>query len=121
MIEANAPGGQAGSSMRIENYLGFPSGITGQELATRAFTQAEKFGAQLLIAKAAVRLRCDKRPFTVEIDNGTRINARTIIIPTGAQYRGLPLQHLSQFHGPPRYHIPTPVESPPCTAEQVIT
>src|SRR5207302_2136925 len=83
MIEANAPGGQAGSSMRIENYLGFPSGITGQELATRAFSQAEKFGAQLLIAKVAVRLRCDKRPFTVEIDNGTRINAWTIIIGTG--------------------------------------
>ena len=73
MIEANAPGGQAGSSMRIENYLGFPSGITGQELATRAFSQAEKFGAQMIIAKGATRLGCDRRPYAIEIDNGTRV------------------------------------------------
>src|SRR2546422_4929882 len=66
MVEANAPGGQAGSSMRIENYLGFPSGITGQELATRAFSQAEKFGAQIVIAKGATHLRCEKRPYAVE-------------------------------------------------------
>src|SRR5439155_20473442 len=76
MIEANAPGGQAGSSMRIENYLGFPSGITGEELATRAFSQAEKFGAQMIIAKSATHLSCDRRPYTIEIDNGTRVTAR---------------------------------------------
>jgi thioredoxin reductase (NADPH) len=120
MIEANAPGGQAGSSMRIENYLGFPSGITGQELATRAFSQAEKFGAQLLIAKAAVRLRCDKRPFAVEIDNGVRINARTIIIATGAEYRGLPIENLSKFHGAGVYYFATPMEAQLCKGETVI-
>src|SRR6266849_6315112 len=72
MIEANAPGGQAGSSMRIENYLGFPSGITGEELATRAFSQAEKFGAQMIIAKGATQLRCERRPYAIEIENGAR-------------------------------------------------
>jgi thioredoxin reductase (NADPH) len=86
MIEANAPGGQAGSSMRIENYLGFPSGITGQELATRAFSQAEKFGAQMIIAKGATRLTCERRPYAIEIDNGTRVLARTVILATGAEY-----------------------------------
>lgn len=120
MIEGNAPGGQAGSSMRIENYLGFPSGITGQELATRAFTQAEKFGAQLLIAKAAVRLRCDKRPFAVEIDNGARINARTIIIATGAEYRGLPIENLSKFNGAGVYYLATPMEAQLCKGETVM-
>src|SRR5437016_6052828 len=120
MIEANAPGGQAGSSMRIENYLGFPSGITGQELATRAFTQAEKFGAQLLIAKAAVRLRCDKRPFAVEIDNGARINARTIIIASGAEYRGLPIENLSKFHGAGVYYFATPMEAQLCKGQTVM-
>src|SRR6185369_10091846 len=90
MIESNAPGGQAGSSMRIENYLGFPSGITGQELATRAFTQAEKFGAQMIIAKGATRLDCERRPYAIEIDKGTRVMARTVVLATGAEYRGLP-------------------------------
>jgi thioredoxin reductase (NADPH) len=120
MIEGNAPGGQAGSSMRIENYLGFPSGITGQELATRAFTQAEKFGAQLLIAKTAVRLRCDKQPYAVEIENGTRINARTIIIATGAEYRGLPVENLSKFAGAGVYYFATPMEAQLCKGEKVM-
>jgi len=120
MIEANAPGGQAGSSMRIENYLGFPSGITGQELATRAFTQAEKFGAQLLIAKTAVRLRCEQRPFAVEIDNGARINARTIIIATGAEYRALPIENLSKFNGAGVYYFATPMEAQLCKGSTVM-
>jgi thioredoxin reductase (NADPH) len=120
MIEGNAPGGQAGSSMRIENYLGFPSGITGQELATRAFSQAEKFGAQLLIARSAVRLRCDMRPFAVEIDNGTRVSARTIIIATGAEYRGLPIANLSKFNGAGVYYLATPMEAQLCKGETVM-
>jgi len=120
MIEGNAPGGQAGSSMRIENYLGFPSGITGQELATRAFTQAEKFGAQLLIARSAVRLQCDTRPFAVEIDKGMRLNARTIIIATGAEYRGLPVENLSKFNGAGVYYFATPMEAQLCKGETVM-
>jgi len=120
MIEANAPGGQAGSSMRIENYLGFPSGITGQELATRAFTQAEKFGAQMIIAKGAVRLRCDKRPYVIEMDDGTRIAAKTIIIATGAEYRGLPIENLSRFNGSGVYYLATPMEAQLCKGQKVM-
>jgi thioredoxin reductase (NADPH) len=120
MIEANAPGGQAGSSMRIENYLGFPSGITGQELATRAFTQAEKFGAEMIIAKGAVRLRCDQRPYAVEIDDGTRVSAHTIIIATGAEYRRLPIDNLSRFNGAGVYYFATPMEAQLCKDEKVI-
>ncbi len=120
MIESNAPGGQAGSSMRIENYLGFPSGITGQELATRAFTQAEKFGAETIIARHAVRLRCDQRPYAVEIDDGTRVSARTIIIATGAEYRGLPIDNLSRFNGAGVYYFATPMEAQLCKGEKVM-
>jgi thioredoxin reductase (NADPH) len=120
MIEANAPGGQAGSSMRIENYLGFPSGITGQELATRAFTQAEKFGAQTVIARGATRLHCDRRPYAVEIDEGVRIAARTVIIATGAEYRGLPIENLAAFNNAGVYYLATPMEAALCRGETVM-
>jgi len=120
MIEANAPGGQAGSSMKIENYLGFPSGITGQELATRAFTQAEKFGVEMVIAKGATRLRCDTRPYTIEIDGGATIAARTVIIATGAEYRGLPIENLSSFNGVGVYYLATPMEAQLCKGESAI-
>ena len=120
MIEANAPGGQAGSSMRIENYLGFPSGITGQELATRAFSQAEKFGAQMLIAKGATHLQCDRRPYAVEIDGGARVRARTVVIASGAEYRGLPIENLAAFNGAGVYYIATPMEAQLCKGEPVI-
>src|SRR5438477_7234146 len=73
VIETNAPGGQAGSSSKIENYLGFPTGISGQELAGRAYTQAQKFGAQVIIAKRAQRLGCDRKPYAIDIDDGSRI------------------------------------------------
>src|SRR5436190_1876479 len=92
VVESTAPGGQAGSSSKIENYLGFPMGISGQELAGRAYTQAQKFGAQMLIAKDAKGLACDRRPYAIEIDNGQRVTARAIVIATGAQYRKLPLE-----------------------------
>ena len=120
LIEASAPGGQAGSSMRIENYLGFPSGITGQELATRAFTQAEKFGAQMLIAKGAAHLRCDRHPYIVEIEGGARVAARTVIIASGAEYRGLPIDNLTSFSGVGVYYIATPMEAQLCKGETVI-
>src|SRR5262249_3371436 len=75
VLETSSPGGQAGSSSKIENYLGFPTGISGQELAGRAYTQAEKFGTQLLLAQAT-RLVCDRKPYAVELKNGARIPAR---------------------------------------------
>src|SRR5918999_3946196 len=82
VVETSSPGGQAGSSSRIENYLGFPSGISGQELAARAYNQAQKFGAQVLIARGATRLACDRKPYVVEIGTGARIPARAVIIAT---------------------------------------
>lgn len=120
VLESNAPGGQAGSSSKIENYLGFPTGVSGQELATRAYTQAQKFGAQLLIAKGAKQLTCDRTPYAIEIDNGPRVPARTIIIATGAEYRRLSLESLSQFEGAGVYYGATFVESQLCRGEEVI-
>jgi thioredoxin reductase (NADPH) len=120
VIEANAPGGQAGSSMRIENYLGFPSGITGQELATRAFSQAEKFGAQMIIAKGATHLSCERRPYAIEIGNGTRVMARTVLLATGAEYRGLPIENVASFNGAGVYYLATPMEAQMCKGEDVI-
>ena len=120
VLESNAPGGQAGSSSKIENYLGFPTGISGQELAARAYTQAQKFGAQLVIAKGAKQLACDRKPYAIEIDNGPRLPARTIIIATGAEYRKLALDNLSQFEGAGVYYGATFIEAQLCSGEEVI-
>jgi thioredoxin reductase (NADPH) len=119
VLETSSPGGQAGSSSRIENYLGFPTGISGQDLAARAYLQAQKFGAHMLIAKAT-RLICDIKPYIIELENGTRISTRTIVIATGAQYRKLPLENLSRFEGAGVYHGATFVEAQLCGGEEVI-
>jgi len=120
VLESNSPGGQAGASSKIENYLGFPTGITGQELADRAYAQAQKFGAQMLIAKDAQRLACDRKPYAVEINDAQRIPARTVIIATGARYRKLPLENLSQFEGAGVYYGATHLEAQLCGGEEVI-
>jgi thioredoxin reductase (NADPH) len=119
VLETSSPGGQAGSSSKIENYLGFPTGISGQELAARAYNQAQKFGANMLIAKAT-RLICDRKPYVVELENEARISTRTIVIATGAQYRKLPLENLSRFEGAGVYYGATFVESQLCGGEEVI-
>ena len=103
VLESNAPGGQAGSSSRIENYLGFPTGISGQELAGRAYTQAQKFGAQVMIAKGATHLTCDASR-TPSDRRRPAVPARTVIIATGAEYRRLPLDNLAQFEGAGVYY-----------------
>lgn len=120
VLESIAPGGQAGSSSRIENYLGFPTGISGQELAARAYTQAQKFGAHLMVAKSARDLDCSRRPYILELENGERIPARTIVIATGAQYRKLSLPDLEQFEGAGIYYGATFIESQLCGGEEVI-
>jgi thioredoxin reductase (NADPH) len=120
VLESNSPGGQAGTSSKIENYLGFPTGISGQELAGRAYTQAQKFGAQVLIAKNAKGLACDRRPYAVQIDNGERVAARTVIIASGAQYRRLQLENLSRFEGAGVYYGATHLEAQLCSGEEVI-
>ena len=120
VVETNSPGGQAGSSSKIENYLGFPTGISGQELAGRAYTQAQKFGAQLMVARAADRLSCEQQPYSVEIDGGTKLLTRAIVIATGAQYRKLPLENLAQFEGTGVYYGATFVEAQLCQQEEVV-
>src|SRR6266542_517978 len=119
VLESNSPGGQAGSSSRIENYLGFPSGISGQELTARAYTQAQKFGAELLIAEGATKLDCTRNAYKVEIANGPSVPARTVIIATGAEYRKLPLQNIERFEGAGVYYGATFVESQLCGGEEV--
>jgi len=119
VLESGAPGGQAGSSSRIENYLGFPSGITGQELTARAYSQTLKFGAHLMVTKAAKRLRCNTRQYIIETDDGAQILARTVIIATGAEYRKLPLENISQFEGAGVYYSATFIESQLCAGEEV--
>jgi thioredoxin reductase (NADPH) len=120
VLESNAPGGQAGSSSRIENYLGFPSGISGQELAGRAYTQAQKFGAQVLIAKSATELRCQRKPYAISVDPATRVPARAVIIATGVQYRRLAVDGLARFEGAGIYYGATFVEAQLCGGEDVI-
>jgi thioredoxin reductase (NADPH) len=119
VLETSSPGGQAGSSSRIENYLGFPTGISGQELASRAYLQAQKFGADMLIAKAT-RLICDRKPYIIELENADRISTRTVLIATGVQYRKLPLENLLRFEGAGVYYGATFVEAQLCGGEEVI-
>ena len=119
VLETSSPGGQAGSSSRIENYLGFPTGISGQELASRAYLQAQKFGAKMLMAKAT-ELVCDHKPYVVQVESGARISARTVVIATGAQYRRLPIENLSRFEGAGVYYGATFVEAQLCRGEEVI-
>src|SRR5437016_3931474 len=120
VVETTAPGGQAGASSRIENYLGFPMGVSGQELADRAYTQAEKFGAQVIIGKGATRLACDRQPYTLAIGDGQRLPARAVIIATGAEYRRLPIDNLPQFEGAGVYYAATFMESQLCAGDEVI-
>src|SRR3954469_21848038 len=119
VVESHAPGGQAGSSSKIENYLGFPTGISGQDLAGRAYTQAQKFGAQMIIAKGATRLACDRKPYAIEIDDGPKISARTVVIASGAAYRRLAVENLSRFDGAGVYYGATVMEAQLCKGEDV--
>jgi thioredoxin reductase (NADPH) len=120
VLETSSPGGQAGSSSKIENYLGFPMGISGQELADRAYTQAQKFGAQMLVAKGARKLSCARKPYVVELEDGVSVPARTVIIASGARYRKLPIESLARFEGAGIYYAATFIESQLCRDEEVI-
>ena len=120
VLESTAPGGQAGSSSKIENYLGFPTGISGQELTGRAHTQTQKFGAQVMIAHGARRLECARKPYGLAIGDGRRVPARAVIIATGAEYRRLPLPNLSRFEGAGVYYGATFMEAQLCAGEEVV-
>jgi len=120
VLESLSPGGQAGSSSRIENYLGFPMGISGQDLAGRAYIQAQKFGAQILIAGSATELLCSRKPYAIRTDAGPVVSARSIVIATGAQYRKPALEDLSRFEGAGVYYGATAMEAQICAREPVI-
>jgi thioredoxin reductase (NADPH) len=119
VLEDSAPGGQAGSSSRIENYLGFPTGISGQELAGRALTQAEKFGAEVSIARAATALDCSTKPYQLRLANGDVVRARTVVIASGARYRKPDLPDLRRFEGAGVMYSATHVEAQVCKAEEI--
>jgi thioredoxin reductase (NADPH) len=120
VVEQTAPGGQAGASSKIENYLGFPTGISGQALAHRALTQAEKFGAKILIARGAAKLNCEILPYRVILDSGDVVRARAVVIATGAEYRKLELPDLPRFEGIGVYYAATFVEAQLCESEEVV-
>jgi thioredoxin reductase (NADPH) len=120
VLESVAPGGQAGASSRIENYLGFPMGISGQELADRAFIQAEKFGARIAIARRARALKCASPLHMVQLDDGGEVHARSIIVAAGAQYRKLDLPNLAQFEGAGIHYWATPVEAEICRDDEIV-
>jgi len=121
MIEGNAPGGQAGTSSRIENYLGFPLGISGQELAGRAYDQAQKFGAKILIARKVARLDCSTKPYRVQCSEATGdpLLTRAIIIASGVEYRRLAVENLSRFDGAGVYYAATRMEAQLCADEEI--
>ncbi|AKU98721.1 Thioredoxin reductase [Labilithrix luteola] len=120
IVEAASPGGQAGSSSKIENYLGFPTGISGQALAVRALAQAEKFGAGLSVAQGAVSLRSDETPLRIELEGGGAIRARAAVIATGIRYRKLDVPELARFEGVGVYYSATFVEAMRCGAEALV-
>jgi thioredoxin reductase (NADPH) len=111
VLEHTAPGGQAGSSMRIENYLGFPTGITGSELADRAVLQADKFGARISIPTPVTKLTFDKVYSVLELEGGENVVAKCLLIATGAEYRRLEVEHCSRFEGAGVYYAATPNEA----------
>jgi thioredoxin reductase (NADPH) len=119
VVESDSPGGQAGSSSKIENYLGFPTGVSGQELAARAMNQAEKFGAKMMLAHSVARLDCGERPYKVVLDNGSRLAARSIVISTGAQYNKPRIANLEKFEGQGVYYGATFMESQLCEHDEI--
>src|ERR1700674_3006736 len=120
VLETSSPGGQAGSSSRIENYLGFPAGISGLDLMGRAYAQAQKFGAQIMIANGATQLACGRQLYEVQIAGGSRVRARAVIIATGAEYRRPALANLSQVAGAGVYYSAMLMEAQLCVGEDVI-
>jgi thioredoxin reductase (NADPH) len=119
VIEKSAPGGQAGSSSKIENYLGFPTGLSGQELANRSIAQAQKFGAQLMVAQSVVHIDSSRQPYKVVLESGLKFNARSIVIATGAQYARLPVEEAEAFTGRGIYYNATYMEAQLCDSEEV--
>jgi thioredoxin reductase (NADPH) len=118
-VDCRSFGGQAGASARIENYLGFPTGISGMALMGRAFSQAQKFGVEVVIPDEAVKLKCGNDPCQLELATGERIQARSIVIATGARYRRLAVDRLEQFEGTSVHYWASPLEADLAAGEEV--
>jgi thioredoxin reductase (NADPH) len=119
-LEQRAYGGQAAASARIENYLGFPTGISGGALAGRAYVQAQKFGVEIAIPAPAARMICDTYPLQVETAEGQRIKAKTVVLSCGARYRRPPLANIKQFEGKGIYYWASPIEARLCASEEIV-
>ena len=120
VLERSGPGGQAGRSMRIENYLGFPTGITGSDLADRAVVQAAKFGARVSIPTSVSSLTFENGHSVLHLDDGESVKARSMLIATGAEYRRLEAEGCQRFEGSGVYYAATPVEAPLCRGAEVV-
>jgi len=118
-IDCRSFGGQAGASARIENYLGFPTGISGMALMGRAFSQAQKFGVEVAIPDEAVKLECGNDPCHVQLATGERIQARAVVIATGARYRRLAVDRLEQYEGSAVHYWASPLEADLCAGQEV--
>jgi thioredoxin reductase (NADPH) len=119
VLESTAPGGQAGTSSKIENYLGFPTGISGQALAGRAQSQAQKFGARLAIARSVMGLDCSTYPYQLRLDGAQVIKARAVVVATGARYRKLNLENYEKYEGQGIHYAATAMEAQLCGGEEV--
>jgi thioredoxin reductase (NADPH) len=123
VLDSRAFGGQAGASARIENYLGFPTGVSGMALMARAYTQAEKFGAEMAIPDEAAGLARkddrDGRSFEIRLANGERVRARAVVIASGARYRRLDVENLATFEGAGVHYWASPLESKLCAGQEV--
>ena len=123
VLDCRAFGGQAGASMRIENYLGFPTGITGMALMARAFNQAQKFGAEMAIPEEVVRLQCgagaDGARFTLTLASDANVRARALVIASGVRYRRLAVKNLDAFEAASVHYWVSPVEANLCTGQEV--
>jgi len=118
-LDCRSFGGQAGASARIENYLGFPTGISGMALMGRAYSQAQKFGVEMAIPDEAVRLNCGNDPCKLELANGEQVQARSIVIASGARYRRLDVANLHLFEGVSVHYWASPLEADLCTENEV--
>jgi thioredoxin reductase (NADPH) len=120
VLDARAFGGQAGASARIENYLGFPAGISGQALTGRAYVQAQKFGARMVIPSEVVQLDRSATPLALHLDDGRRVEASTVVVASGARYRRLDVPHLQDFEGRGVWYWASPVEARLCRDEEIV-
>jgi thioredoxin reductase (NADPH) len=118
-LDCRSFGGQAGASARIENYLGFPTGISGMALMGRAFSQAQKFGVEMAIPDEALRLDCGEQPLRLALATGETVRTRAIVLATGARYRRLPVARLEEFEGACVHYWASPLEARLCANSEV--